>query len=80
MGPKPRSIDRRAMDVENSCLLQRRNAAKKYLLTHIRQAGAPVTAREMRWLRRSWDDDPTEGTYDMNLTASDCDLVAVGTS
>jgi len=29
---------------------------------------------------RKKGDDPTEGTYDTNLTAADCDLVAVGTS
>lgn len=45
MGPKPRSIDHGAVDVENSCLIQR----KKVVIDTYSGGGRPVTAREMRW-------------------------------
>lgn len=81
MAPKPRSIDHGAMDVEvveNGC----REIRKKSLLTYSGGERTRGCTRDaMLWLSVSdGEEDPTEGTDDMNLTAPDCDLVAVGTS
>lgn len=52
---------------------------EKVLIDTYSGAGAPVTACEVRWLE---EEEMTQkaSIACMNLTVSDCDLVAVGTS